>query len=464
VLRSVRVSLAGLLLGAVIAVSAETTVIDEQELHALLVERVDVRKWGTGIVFGISSPQGRRIVSYGTLSVQDRRKVDGTTAFEIASLTKVFTALVLADMVNRERAMLDAPVSTCLPDGVEVPQHGGKQISFLDLATHTSGLPLRPTNLASQEALNKYAGYTVAQLYQALATFELPRDPGLAFEYSNWGFGLLGHALGHCAGKNYEALLAERVTGPLGMRDTMFVPSSALRSRLASAYDAKLRPMPNEELGALNASGGLYSTVDDLLKFVDLFLGRGPQPLAAAAATMLEPRRPGDGPRTRMGLGWRVSDIDGLRILWSSGGADGFRSFMAFNQQASLAVVGLTNGRTNAGVDDIGWHVLDPRAAVSRPHPRVAVPVEVLERYVGRYKFDDGVVMTVAREEEHLVVQLTGQGLSQIFASGPREFFPEDIEAQFVFEESGGRPARSVVLNQDGQTYEAVRLAEESKP
>ncbi len=124
---------------------------------------------------------------------------------------------------------LDAPVSTCLPAGTRVPQHGGKQITFIDLATHTSGLPLRPTNLASQTALNKYAGYTVEQLYQGLATFELPRDPGAAFEYSNWGFGLLGNALGHCAGKSYEALLAERVTRPLGMRDTMFVPSSALQ-------------------------------------------------------------------------------------------------------------------------------------------------------------------------------------------------------------------------------------------
>ena len=82
----------------------------------------------------------------------------------------------------------------------------------------------------------------------------------------------------------------------------------------------------------------------------------------------------------------------------------------------------------------------------------------------GRYKFEDGVIMTVARDEDHLVVQLTGQGPSPIFASGPREFFPEDIEAQFVFDESGTEPAPSLVLNQDGQTYKAVRLAEESKP
>jgi len=439
--------------------------VDEQALHTLLVERVDERKWGTAIVVGISSPQGRRIMSYGTLSVEDRRKVDGSTLFEIASLTKVLTALVLADMANRARVKLDSPVSTCLPTDVKVPQHAaGKQITFLDLATHSSGLPLRPTNLASQEALNKYAGYTVEQLYQSLATFELPREPGVAFVYSNWGFGLLGNALGHCAEKSYEALLAERVTRPLGMHDTMFVPGNALRSRLAAAYDGKRRPVPNETTGALDAAGGLYSTVDDVLKFVELFLGRGPQPLAAAAATMLEPRRPGDGPDTRMGLGWRVTTSNGVQTVWSSGRADGYRAFMGFDPRARVAVVALTNAATNVGVDDIGWHVLDPRVSIVRPHPQIALPADVLERYVGRYKFADGVVMTVLREDEHLVVQMTGQGPSPIFASAPREFFPEDIEAQFVFAESGTAPAQSLVLNQDGQSYKAERVAAESRP
>jgi serine-type D-Ala-D-Ala carboxypeptidase/endopeptidase len=456
-----------LLLG-VLVVAADTTSVaakpvDEPALHAVLVERVDVRKWGTGIVVGISSPQGRRVVSYGTLRVQDRRKVDGTTVFEIASLTKVFTALVLADMAARKQVTLDAPVGACLPAAVRVPEHGGKPITLVDLATHSSGLPLRPSNLASQTALNKYAGYTVAQLYQGLADFKLTRDPGSAFEYSNWGFGLLGNALGHCAGKSYADLLAERVTKPLNMRDTMFVPSSALRSRLATPYDGKLQPVPNETTGALDAAGGLYSTVDDLLNFIELFLGHGPRPLVAAGATMLEPRRPGDGPDTRMGLGWRVTTARDVTTMWSSGRADGYRAFMGFDPRQRVAVVALTNAATNVGVDDIGWHVLDPSVTLIRQHPRIAVSADVLERYVGRYKFDDGVVMTVVREADHLVVQMTGQGPSAIFAGAPREFFPEDIEAQFVFAESGSAPPQSLVLNQDGQSYKAQRIAEESK-
>src|SRR5690349_21313294 len=109
--------LPGILVMLAVATSVAAKPVDGKALQAVLVERVDVRKWGTGIVVGISSPQGRRIVSYGTLSVQDRRKVDGETVFEIASLTKVFTALVLADMAARKQVTLDAPVSTCLPAG-----------------------------------------------------------------------------------------------------------------------------------------------------------------------------------------------------------------------------------------------------------------------------------------------------------------------------------------------------------
>jgi serine-type D-Ala-D-Ala carboxypeptidase/endopeptidase len=462
-LRFVPVCLA-VILGAA-APAAQAAAVDEPSLHALLVERVDGLKRGTAIVVGISSPQGRRIVAYGRLSVDDSRKADGATVFEIASLTKVFTALLLADMTQQKRVKLEAPVSTCLPDGVKVPEHGGRQITFIDLATHTSGLPLRPDNLASQTALNKYAGYTVEQLYEGLAAFQLPRDPGGTFEYSNWGFGLLGNALAHCAGKKYERLLAERILEPLGMRDTTFAPSAAARSRLASPYDAELRPVPNEDFRAdgLQGAGGLYSTADDLLNFIEVFLGHGPEPLAASAATMLEPRRPGDDADTRMALGWRVSSLHGAQTIWSSGGSDGYRSFMAVDQQARVAVVALTNGRTHGGVDDIGWYVLDPRTSVARVHRWITLAADVLDRYVGRYRWDNGNFVIVTRQGADLVVKLTNQEPFRIRATAPREFFPEEgVEAQFMFSESGGGPAESLFLNQDGQSFKAARVAEET--
>jgi CubicO group peptidase (beta-lactamase class C family) len=437
---------------------AATGMVEEQELRKILVERVDGRKWGTAIVIGVSTPRGRRIVPYGTLSTTNRRAVDGETVFEIASLTKIFTALLLADMASKHEVKLDAPVASCLPATVKVPQHGGKQITFADLATHTSGLPLRPGNLASQMALDKYAGYTLEQLYQGLSAFTLTRDPGSEFEYSNWGFGVLGNALAYCAGKNFNTLLHERVLDPLDMRDTRFEISTGMRARLAAGYDTHRKPMPNEGNGALDPAGMLHSTVADLLKFMDVFLGRGPPTLVNAASTMLAKPRPTGDPQTQIALGWRIAAADGLQEVWSGGRADGYRSYMAFDPKRRIAVIGLTNAATNVGVDDISRHVLNPAVEVAKEHPRVAVAKELLGRYPGRYLFDDGNTLAVSLLGTQIIVEMTGQGPLPVFPSGEREFYPEDIEARFVFEESGKAPAGSLVLTQDGQSWKARRV------
>ena len=179
---------------------------------------------------------------------------------------------------------------------------------------------------------------------------------------------------------------------------------------------------------------------------------------------MLEPVRPGDGPDTRMGLGWRVTTSKGVRAMWSSGRADGYRAFMGFDPVARVAVVALTNAATDVGVDDIGWHVLDPSQPFIKIHPRISIPADALERYVGRYLFEDGVYMSVVREDDHLVVEMTGQGPSPMLRPGPREFFPEDIEAQFVFNDPGHGPAPSLVLNQGGQTYKAQFASRRRQP
>jgi CubicO group peptidase (beta-lactamase class C family) len=435
----------------------------------MLVERVDAQKWATGVVVGVLSPQGRHVVAYGTMGLNDKRVVNGDTVFEIASLTKIFTALLLADMAREGKVNVNAPVSTCLPATVKVPRHNDRQITFVDLATHTSGLPLRPTNLASQLALNKYAGYTQEQLYRGLADFTLTRDAGAKFEYSNWGFGLLANALAYCAGQSYETLLHDRVTQPLGMEDTQLDPTPSMRTRLASGYDGNLKPVPNEGRGALDGAGSLYSTVNDLLKFVALFLGQGPPSLAASPATMLEPRRPGDDPHTQMALGWRVSTANGKQSVWSAGRADGYRSYMAFDPEARIAVVALANAATTGGVDDIGRHVLDPTVQVAKAHKWITVAAPLLDRYLGRYRFDDdGTFLTVTRNGTQLIMEMSGQGSFEVFPTGVREFFPKDIEAQFLFADPGTSASASVVLNQDGQSYLGKRVpdapAEAEKP
>jgi CubicO group peptidase (beta-lactamase class C family) len=157
------------------------------------MQRVDEFHQSVGIVVGMIGPDGRKVVSYGALEKGDPRALNGDTVFEIGSVTKVFTSLLLSDMVQRGQVALTDPVSKYLPAGVKMPQRNGKQITLLDLATHTSGLPRIPGNFKPKDPANPYADYSVAQLYEFLASYELPRDIGAQYEYSNLGGGLLGH-------------------------------------------------------------------------------------------------------------------------------------------------------------------------------------------------------------------------------------------------------------------------------
>ncbi|HLN57930.1 MAG TPA: serine hydrolase domain-containing protein, partial [Thermoanaerobaculia bacterium] len=193
-------------------------------VKAILEERVNSGR-SSGIVVGLLEGTGRRVVAYGNAGSVDK-PLDGNSVFEIGSVTKVFTAALLADMVRRGEVKLDDPVSKYLPETVRMPARK-RQITLLDLATQTSGLPRLPGNLAPKDLRNPYADYSVQQMYDYLSHYELPRDVGEEFEYSNLGVGLLGHALARKSGLSYEELAKRQILEPLGMSDTAITLSAA---------------------------------------------------------------------------------------------------------------------------------------------------------------------------------------------------------------------------------------------
>src|SRR5439155_24786957 len=143
---------------------APPRLLPDADIARILVDRIDVRREGVGIVVGVVDGSGRRIIAHGAFdAAAAARAVDGDTVFEIGSATKVFTSLLLSDAVRRGEVALDDPVSKFLPADVKVPERGGKKITLADLATHTSGLPRLPTNLAPKDMSNPYADYTVQQ-------------------------------------------------------------------------------------------------------------------------------------------------------------------------------------------------------------------------------------------------------------------------------------------------------------
>jgi len=446
-------------------VRAQTRAVpDDAEIRKILVDRIDVQKQSVGIVVGVIEPAGRRVVSYGHLATNDPRPLDGDTVYEIGSITKVFTSLLLADAVRRGEVALTDPVGKFLPARVKVPERG-RAISLEDLATHTSGLPRMPSNFAPKDPANPYADYSFENLYTFLSGYQLPRDAGSEYEYSNLGGGLLGHALTLATrSTDYETMVVKRVAAPLGMTNTAITLSPSMKSRLAVGHGATLQPVANWDLPALAGAGALRSTTNDLLTFLAANLGEVKTPLAPAMADMLKVRRPTPAPNLAVALGWHVLTTNGKEIIWHNGGTAGYRTFIGFDQKARVGVVVLSNTGTAAGADDIGRHLLDTALPLLAPQApaktrtEIAVDPQVLEKYTGRYQLAPVATFTVTREGGRLFVQLTGQPKFEVFAESDKDFFLKVIDAQVTFEtDAAGNPA-ALVLHQNGRDQRAKRI------
>ena len=422
----------------------------DSAVRTLLATRVrtfpDTAKHGEGIVVGLLDANGaRRIVALG---------VDANGVFEIGSITKTFTATILADMVVRGEARLDDPVAKYLPSSAHIPSRNGRQITLGDLATQSSGLPRMPSNFAPRDQTNPYADYSVDQMYAFLAGYQLPRDIGETYEYSNLGMGLLGHTLALKVGLSYEDLVKRRVLTPLGMRETAISLTPAMRSRLQPGHDAEGKVVPNWDLPTLAGAGALRSTANDMLTFLAANLDTTARPLARAMRDAHTPRREAGSAAMRIGLAWHILARPTGSIVWHNGGTGGYRAFAGFDPVRRVGVVVLCNSG-NESMDDLGFHLLDetfPLQPPPAPRTEVAVDSLVLQRWVGEYELAPTFHIVVTREGTHLFAQATAQPRFGIFAESDSTFFLKAVDAQLTFRPDG------LVLHQSGQHIPGRRL------
>jgi len=445
---------------------ANSPIPPDPEIRGILRDRIDKYKQSVGIVVGMIGPDGRKLVSYGALETGDPRVLNGDTIFEIGSVTKVFTSLLLADMVQRGEVALTDPVAKYLPAGVKMPERNGRRITLEDLATHTSGLPRVPSNMKPKDAANPYADYTVAQLYEFLSSYQLTRDIGSQYEYSNLSGGLLGHVLALRARMDYGELVRTRITVPLGMKDTVIALSPELKARLAMGHDDKLKTVANWDLPTLAGAGAIRSTANDMLTFLGANIGYMKTALAPAMAAMLTVRRPTGSPGLEVALAWHIFTGGGRDLIWHNGGTGGYRSFIGYDPKSRIGVVVLSNAETTAGVDDIGLHLLNPKAPLlpvsafqpPKEHKEVAVDPKLLDGYLGRYQLAPNFILTITREGDRLFAQATGQPKFQVFPESDKDFFLKVIDAQITFETDGQGKATSLVLHQSGANLPAKRV------
>lgn len=440
----------------------------DAEIAGLIDARIASRD-GEGIVVGLIDPAGRRIVARGPAATS--ATFDGKTIFEIGSMSKVFTALILADMASKGEVSLDDPAEKYLPAGARMPERGGRKITLRDLATHSSGLPRLPDNMTFANPANPYADYSEKLLLDFLGSYQLPRDIGSHVEYSNLGFGLLGYLLAHAAHTDYATLLAQRITGPLGMRDTAITLSPEQQARFAQGHDQFMRPTGPWTLLTLAGAGAIRSTGNDMLTFLRAAMDPN-SPIGPAMRLATTYRRPMGTDGSEIGLAWIISKpAVGRQILFHNGGTGGFRTAMVLEPGKRRGIVVLTNAAIERAPDDIAMQLLlgaptQPAAPVPptpppSTHAEVTLPPDELDRVEGRYDFTPTLALTVKRDGDGagLKAQMSGQAALPIFPEAPLSFFWRAVNAQARFTVGPDGKVAGVVLTQGGQQLNGKRVA-----
>lgn len=403
-----------------------------------------------GIVFGVvEADGGTRVLSAGTGGPGTRPLGPGSV-FELGSITKTFTGTLLALAVQRGEVALDDPVADYLPDSVRVPSWDGREITLLDLATHRSGLPGLPSNYVPGDLGDPYAAYTLEVLYDFLSTHDLRRAPGTVAEYSNLGFGLLGHALARAARMRYAQLVQARILDPLGMDDTGYALDD-------ERTESTVRPHSHGEVvpawtgtEAIHGAGGLRSTMEDMLKYLAANVGPPETDLVRAMRDAQQARAPLD-PRlaegSRIGLAWRTipagSEGDGV-IIEHGGNSAGSSARIAFDPDRGVGFVRLTN--TGDFRDNLGLYML--RTGPPIDHPVVDVPHDVLERRVGAYRFAPDADLYIRLEDDGWLTSQLGPTVRfRLYPDSDTTVYIKRIKLRLAFRTVASGDVESVVLN-----------------
>lgn len=367
----------------------------------------------------------------------------GRTLYEIGSVTKVYTSLLLADCVQRREVDFETPVAELMPPGVTVPTKDGQPIRMRQLALHSSGLPrLPPSIAASQDTSNPYARYGENELVADLVQSQLETTPGTQVVYSNYGAGLLGYALGRKIGVGYTKAVEARILGPLGLSDTMFALDARTRARFAQPTNDELLPVSHWSFqDALAGAGALISDARDQLKLIDLELDAaagGKETLRRAMALTQEPQLDGGGQNT--GLGWQ---IDSNGRYWHNGGTGGHHAFVSFDIKTRRGVV-ILSGTSTQIIDGLApklYKILAGETVATHAAPTA----EQLAAFSGTYDFA-GQQLKVSAQGRRLYVEGPGEPKIRMIPVGDEKFWIDSLQAIVVFERDAGKVARAVFV------------------
>jgi D-alanyl-D-alanine-carboxypeptidase/D-alanyl-D-alanine-endopeptidase len=378
--------------------------------------------------------------------------------FEIGSITKAFTGLLLAQTVLEGKASLDDPIARHLPADLTLAPDVAA-ITLRQLSAHTSGLPRLPDNLNPADLADPYADYTVELLYDFLRRHRLESPGPHPSDYSNLGVGLLGHILERVHGMRFAALVEEKICRPLGLDDTVIELSPEQLTRFAPPHSGSVAVSP-WNLGALPGAGALRSTAADLTRFAAALMDPE-SPLAKAFALARQPVAP-FGQQDRIGLGFMIANRHGQDVYYHGGGTGGSRSVLEVIPAAKSATILLLNNDAPEPAALVSAvHRPQPPAGALLDRSEVPLTAHQLHEYTGVYAIDArGRFTAVVDEAGRLRIRLTGQPFLPVFYAGNDRFFARAVPAEFQFARDATGAIRSLTLHQDGREVPAQRTGD----
>ncbi len=423
-----------------------------------------------GIVVGAAEGNSKFFIGYGSTNLRGGKIPDENTIFEIGSVTKVFTGIMLAKKVLEHKVALDDPVRKLLPAYFRIPKLGDREITLLDLSTHYSGLPRIPTNMNLEYIVNPYKNYTGYKMREFLAGYQLPREPGTVWEYSNLGVGLLGYVLGVKSNTTYKRMVLSEICGPLKLKDTRFRLNEEQLSRFAQGYSADLEKTAHWDFDVIAPAGGLRSTAADMLKFASANL-KDNGALSQAMAMAARPYRKSGLPDNDMGLGWVIMKKGKFDIIWHNGGTGGFSSFVAINKANNITLVVLSNtsAATSGVVDDIAGSIMKCLLGMPYEIPKwpkeIKIDPKLLDTYTGNYELTskgdqplsgttEKARLTLTREANRIIFSQDRKVIYKVYPESETHFFAKLIPLTVTFSKDATDLAVRMTIRADKEESE----------
>ena len=367
---------------------------------------------------------------YGMANVELGVPIEPGMVFDLASVSKQFTAAAILMLQERGKLSVDDDITKYLPD---YPTHGQK-ITIHHLLTHTSGIP-EVTILPERRPREDM---TVPQIIDLFKDKPLNFSPGENISYSNSGYILLGAIIEKASGKSYEDFIEQEIFNPLGMRQSRYEHQNEIVPGRVAGYekgeDGAARIAEYISRTQVYAAGGLMSTVDDMALWADALTSEKLLP-RASLERMTTPTKLASGQPTPVAYGLGAPDEDGIRILEHGGGIPGFNTHILVIPDRRLQVIVLSNfSGQEPGAGGLAYHAA-MKALGKAVEKRDAMELDLatLDEYVGVYQFDETVTRMILRAENRLIVRRRGGLQNEILAASRDDFFLPGLNNRIHF-------------------------------